>query len=79
MLKVIQLNVTAFIHASPELKKDKEVIFFAVQDFHHAILYLPEELKKNKEFLIECYRINNKIIEINDFMDNSLFSFEIMY
>ena len=57
-----------FIHVSDKLKKDKQVILTAVENYNYVLQYLSNELKKDTEFLIECYKKNKETIYINEFI-----------
>ena len=56
-------------YVSEELKKDKKVVLAAVKQISDALYFASEELYKNKEFLIECYRINKSITSHNNFIE----------
>ncbi len=50
------------------LDEYKEIVLTAVQQDSYALEYASKELKEDKLFLIECYKINKKTTYINKFI-----------
>jgi hypothetical protein len=54
--------------ASPEFRKDQDVVLVAVCNRGLALKYASPELREDKIFLIKCYRINKDTINYNNFI-----------
>ena len=52
-----------------ELQANKDVVFAAVHNHERALEFASDKLKKDKKFLIKCYRKNNDIRKYNDFIE----------